>query len=58
MNIKENGKKMTKRKINNQIIQARKSLRIVHDKYQKELYNITFKIDKYLEELQKGVKGG
>ena len=45
-------------KINKQIIEARKSLRKIYSKYTKELYDITLKIDKYLEGIQDGVKGG
>jgi hypothetical protein len=47
-----------KTKINKQIIEARQSLRKIYGKYSKELYNITIKVDKYLEGLQEGMKGG
>lgn len=38
--------------INSKILDARKQLRKLHDKYQKEFYDITIKIDKYLESLE------
>lgn len=42
--------------INSNIIDARKKLRKLYEKYSKEFYEITNKIDKYLESLE--VKGG
>ena len=44
-NIKE---KLIKRNIR----ESRKELRNLHDKYQKELFNITMKIDKFLETIE------
>jgi len=39
-------------KIDNQILSARKNLRNIYEKYTKEFYDITLKIDKYLGELE------
>ena len=39
-------------KINKQINEARNNLRKLYEKYTKELFEITTKIDKYLEALQ------
>jgi len=44
--------------INSKINKARKELRKLHEKYQKELYDITLKIDKYLEGLEEEGEGG
>ena len=38
--------------INSKIRNARKSLRDIYEKYAKELYDITLKIDKYLGDLE------
>ena len=44
--------------ITTRINKARKELRKLHEKYQKELYDITLKIDKYLEGLEEEGEGG
>jgi hypothetical protein len=38
--------------INSNILDARKTLRKLYEKYTKEFYDITLKIDKYLEGLE------
>jgi len=40
--------------ISDKILKARENLRELYKKYVKELYDITTKIDKFLEEIQKG----
>jgi len=40
--------------ISDKILKVRGNLRELYKKYVKELYDITTKIDKFLEELQKG----
>ena len=48
---------ITSRKIKEKLIkrnirESRKELRNLHEKYQKELFNITMKIDKFLETIE------